>query len=450
VNTSKNRRPWQTGKLALSGVEGSAPLWVLVGVFLVLAALACNAPGGAAPTPIPPTLPPTPTTSQVGEASSTPPPPPVATATPVPDVSGPGGCTLNASYVADVTVPDNTVFTPGKAFTKTWRVRNSGTCAWETGTQLVFVSGDPLGGPTAVNVPSVAPDSNTDVSVDLAAPATPGTYRSTWQLQSPAGVRFGSQVYVQIIVPEPVTATPTSTMTPTPTPTREAAPPDLVITNLVVDTSDPRQGVPLHIVATLRNQGGRPAQNFRWAWRVCVQQNCAYTEAPGAFTLQPGEEVVAQMEYLFGGWSTYTTEAWVDSRQETAESDEANNTRQLVLPVKPGLPDLVISAIAFNPDPPVQGQDTIVGVTIHNQGPQPTGAFAIAWWASTGAPAPACEWTLTGGLVEGGTVTLNCTYVYPSWYSNITTRAVADVNGDITESSETNNALDRDTAVGKP
>jgi hypothetical protein len=105
--------------------------------------------------------------------------------------------------VADVTVPDNTEFAPGAAFTKVWRVGNSGTCTWEAGTQLVFVSGEPLGGPAAVDVPAVAPDSNTDVSVDLIAPATPGTYRSTWQLQSPEGVRFGSQIYVQIVVPEP-------------------------------------------------------------------------------------------------------------------------------------------------------------------------------------------------------------------------------------------------------
>jgi len=433
MNTRKNRRPW-----------------VLVGAFLVLAALACNAPGAAIPTQVPAAIPPTPTASQVGEASPTPPSLPAATATPVPDVSGPGGCTLNATYVADVTVPDNTVFAPGKAFTKTWRMRNSGTCTWKTGTQLVFLSGNPMGGPTAAGIPSVVPDSNTDVSVDLVAPSTPGTYRSTWQLQSPDGVRFGSQVYVQIIVPEPVTATPTSTATPTITPTKESAPPDLVITNLVVDTSDPRQGVLLHIMATLRNQGGRPAEDFHWAWRICVQQDCEYVEAPGAFTLQPGEEVVAQMGYLFEGWATYTTEAWVDSREQTTESNEANNTRQLVVPVKPGLPDLVISAIAFNPDPPVEGQDTIVEVTIRNKGPAPTGAFTIEWWASVGAPTPACEWALAGGLVGGGTMTLGCTYVYPSWYSDITTRAIADVKGDIAESDETNNFLDRNTPVKQP
>ena len=420
------------------------PTYLLAGVFLVLAALACNAPGAATPTAVPPTaVPPSPTVPPAAEASPTSPPaPPATTATPVPDVSGPDGCTLNAAYVADVTVPDDTQFAPGKAFTKVWRLRNSGTCAWEPGTKLVFVSGDPMGGPTEVDVAAATPGSNADVSVDLVAPATPDTYRSTWQLQSPDGVRFGSQIYVQIVVPAPATATPT--------PTEEADLPDLVITDLKIDTSDPRQGVPLHIVARLRNKGGTTAENFHWAWRVCVDDDCEYTEAPGAFTLEPDEEVVAQMEYLFEGWANYTTEAWVDSDEEVAESDEDNNTRELEIAVQAGLPDLIVKAIKFDPDPPTQGEDMTVEVKIRNRGSQPTGAFVAEWWASVNAPAPACEWTLSGGLAEDGTVTLDCTYAYPSWYSKITTRAVADVNDDVEELDETNNTLDVETPVRQP
>jgi hypothetical protein len=52
------------------------------------------------------------------------------------------GCTLNGAYVADGTVPDDTGFAPGEVFTKVWRVRNSGTCTWGAGTQLVFAPGE--------------------------------------------------------------------------------------------------------------------------------------------------------------------------------------------------------------------------------------------------------------------------------------------------------------------
>jgi hypothetical protein len=429
MNTSNTHRPF-----------------VVTGMCLILAALACNAPGAATPT----TAPPAPTEPPVAEASSTPSPPPsatsaattAATTTPVPDVSGPGGCTLNASYVADVTVPDNTKYTPGATFTKVWRLRNSGTCTWETGSQLAFVSGEPLGGPAAVDVSPVTPGSNTDVSVDLIAPDTPGTYRSTWQLQGPDGVRFGSQVYVQIVVPAPATATPT--------PTEEPEPPDLVITKLKIDTDDPRQGVPLQIIATLHNQGDSTAENVHWAWRVCVHDDCEYTEAPGAFTLEPDEKVTAQMEYLFEGWATYTTEAWVDSSEEIDESDEDNNTRELEIAVQPGLPDLIIKFIEFDPDPPTQGEDTTIEVKIRNRGPQPADAFIVEWWASVNAPAPACEWTLSGGLADEASVTLDCTHTYPSWYSKITTRAIVDVNDEVDELDESNNSLEQDTQVRKP
>jgi hypothetical protein len=81
-----------------------------------------------------------------------------------------------------------------------------------------------MGSPAAVDVPQVAPDSTTDVSVDFVTPGTPGAYRSTWQLQSPDGVRYGSQIYVQIVVPEPATEEPTQEPTEEPTeePTQES------------------------------------------------------------------------------------------------------------------------------------------------------------------------------------------------------------------------------------
>ena len=107
------------------------------------------------------------------------------TPTPVEDVAGPGGCTLNASLV------------------KTWRLRNSGTCDWGPGFKLVFVGGDAMGGPAQVDVPPTAAGSTVDVSVNLVAPSSPGTYRGDWRMQSDTGLLFGTTVYVRIVVPEP-------------------------------------------------------------------------------------------------------------------------------------------------------------------------------------------------------------------------------------------------------
>ena len=189
----------------------------LAATMAMLAALACGPP--VTETPETPTTEP-PDVGEVTPSPTLPPPPPSQpTDTPVPDVPGPEGCTLNATYAGDVTVPDDTEMSPGESFVKTWRVRNSGTCTWEAGTELVFSSGERMGGPNSVPAGAVAPGATIDVSVNLTAPNEPGTYRGNWQMQDPDGTRFGSIIYVQIVVLGPATETPTPTEEPTATPT---------------------------------------------------------------------------------------------------------------------------------------------------------------------------------------------------------------------------------------
>ena len=71
-------------------------------------------------------------------------PPTQVPATAEPIVTNPPGCTDSASFVEDVTVPDNTNFNHGDAIHKVWRVKNSGTCAWNSQYMLVFASGNQM------------------------------------------------------------------------------------------------------------------------------------------------------------------------------------------------------------------------------------------------------------------------------------------------------------------
>jgi hypothetical protein len=148
---------------------------------------------------------------------------PVAvTRTPVPT---PIGCTLDAAFVADVTVPDGTVFEPGARIDKIWRIRNSGSCPWESEYTWVFVSGDQMGAAAFQAVPATVAGGNVDIGVTMYAPSTPGTYTGYWQMKSPAGEVFGQTGSVQIVVSESATATPTPTLPLLPTPTDTATPP---------------------------------------------------------------------------------------------------------------------------------------------------------------------------------------------------------------------------------
>jgi hypothetical protein len=128
-----------------------------------------------------------------------------------------------ASFVTDVSIPDNTHFNPSKTFTKTWRIKNTGSCTWTTSYKLVFDSGDSMGGPASISLPSsVAPNGTIDLSVDLTSPASPGTYIGNWKLMDQNGVRFGlgstnKTFWVKIIVDAPffaVTAANATTTVP--------------------------------------------------------------------------------------------------------------------------------------------------------------------------------------------------------------------------------------------
>jgi len=106
----------------------------------------------------------------------------------------------NATFVTDVTVPDQTVFPPGESFTKTWRLRNTGDCTWTSDYDLVFASGEQMGGTSPQPMAgSVNPGDTVDISIDLKAPNTEGDYVGNWQIRNNKNVLF-AKVYVQIKV----------------------------------------------------------------------------------------------------------------------------------------------------------------------------------------------------------------------------------------------------------
>lgn len=131
----------------------------------------------------------------------------------------------------DVTIPDDTKLRPGEAFTKTWRLQNVGTCPWTSDYSIVWFSGERLEAPLEVSInETITYGQSVDLSVDMKAPESQGTYQSNWKLRDPSGALFGigpnfdSAFWVRIVVEgEPLTTgTPTATTTITPTATSTA------------------------------------------------------------------------------------------------------------------------------------------------------------------------------------------------------------------------------------
>ncbi len=197
--------------LATGPFEGDQPLWVNPRIV--------RASTGPVTTPTP------------GSPTSV-----VPTSTP----TSTSGCD-RAQFIADVTIPDGTTFTPNTPFTKTWRLKNVGSCTWTTAYSLVFASGERMGGTDSLIPVTVAPGQTADLGVNLTAPTVAGSYRGFWQLKNAGGGLFGigtnanQSFFVDIKVSGtststptpttmPATGTPTLTRTPTGTPTLTRTP----------------------------------------------------------------------------------------------------------------------------------------------------------------------------------------------------------------------------------
>jgi hypothetical protein len=138
---------------------------------------------------LPPTATPTqePTATPTNTSTATLVPP---TNTAQPPTPTPVPCNI-ATFVQDMTIPDGTEFEPNQSFTKTWRLKNVGTCTWQTSYDIVFMRGDRMDGGTTDLTTVVRPRETTDISVTLRSPGSEGKYTGYWALRDNNGVIFG-------------------------------------------------------------------------------------------------------------------------------------------------------------------------------------------------------------------------------------------------------------------
>lgn len=135
----------------------------------------------------------------------------------------PAACVNAMAFVSDLNLDDQNMaapppVSPGTAFQKSWRIRNTGTCTWDRSYMLTFVDGNVpqarMGGmPTPISG-TVAPGATYDMTIDLVAPLTPGVYQAFWTMRGPNGLLFGDRLWVGITVPTPATPTPEPTAPP--------------------------------------------------------------------------------------------------------------------------------------------------------------------------------------------------------------------------------------------
>ena len=116
-----------------------------------------------------------------------------------------GDACNNSAFEADVTIEDGSVLEPGQNFVKTWRIRNSGTCTWDEGYELVYIGGsNPDLDPYDLEFDSaddfVIGGETVDISLELTTPCEPGDYEGHWRMRNDQCAYFGTAVSVYVKV----------------------------------------------------------------------------------------------------------------------------------------------------------------------------------------------------------------------------------------------------------
>lgn len=111
-----------------------------------------------------------------------------------PTLSGPtptATCSDKAKFISE-TIPDESSFSPGQSFTKSWTLQNVGTCTWDSGYTLVLDRGEAMGDVSSYPLAaSVLPNASIKVELNLSAPEQPGTHEGYWMLRNQRGENFG-------------------------------------------------------------------------------------------------------------------------------------------------------------------------------------------------------------------------------------------------------------------
>jgi hypothetical protein len=99
-------------------------------------------------------------------------------------------CRDAAQYVSDDGT-DGTTYAPNTAFTKTWTVKNTGTCTWDSSYLIYQISGSFMTQqPGYWLVPqgtTVEPGQTVDIPVGMTSPPMKGSYKSYWGLKNEDG-----------------------------------------------------------------------------------------------------------------------------------------------------------------------------------------------------------------------------------------------------------------------
>jgi len=101
-----------------------------------------------------------------------------------------------ATFVEDVTIPDESTAEVASVVTKTWKLNTS--TGWPEGSKLVSKDLGDFEVVSSVDLPVTPAPGNIDVSLDLKVPSTTGRHKASWTMETADGVAFGPTLWIDV------------------------------------------------------------------------------------------------------------------------------------------------------------------------------------------------------------------------------------------------------------
>jgi subtilase family serine protease len=206
-------------------------------------------------------------------------------------------------------------------------------------------------------------------------------------------------------------------------------------------TSTPKAGVPTTAVAQLSNVGQASSGGFNVKWyRNGIQVGYGYHAS-----LAPGQVSNGNIRFYWTPTAgTHTLRFVADADGQVTESSENNNSASKTVTVgTQKLADLKVSGITFTSTPKA-GVPTTAVAQLSNVGTAASGGFNVKWYRNGIQVGYGYHAPLAAGQVSTG----NIRFYWTPTAGTHTLRFVADVDGQVTESSENNNSASKTVTVG--
>ena len=204
-----------------------------------------------------------------------------------------------------------------------------------------------------------------------------------------------------------------------------ALPSDLIVQDITWSPESLSVGETITCTVTIKNQGsGRAYYSF-----VVYYIDDAYLDSASVNPIDAGATDNKTFTWTVQA-GPHTIKAVIDSNEQVAESDETNNEKTVSFP---RVVDLIIEAIAWSPENPVESDNVTFTVTIRNQGTGNADNSTVAYYIDDAYLASASVNPIDSGA------TARETFLWTAQVGTHTIKAVADSNEQIAESDESNN-----------